>query len=251
MNKVIFYYGVENPPKELLPLLHDHILIVQPYHPLSVSNRWREVLPACTKVYMYFNCTKISLDEAHENFLITEGKIDENWNAFILDLSRSRVFHFMQQRAQGLLSRHFCDGLFLDDMDQAILSGQEKNLLNLINNLVLGSGHKFILNRGFGIWDKIRPVETIVLESFIPSQYPHPTDLDWFDSILTGQLAPYLSNNPKASFHVIDYGLTPKAIGHDENTKKRVNEIEQKMAGLPLAFLTANKELNRWPEVLN
>lgn len=252
MSQIHFYYGLDHPPETFIENFKGGTLVTQPYHPLSLKDEWRSYLPECSKQFYYFNCYKISIAEYQsllKNTLI--HSYDLKWDSVILDLKDPINFCFLRNRAEEMLLKKSCDGLFLDDLDCHHVAQNKDLLLELIKSIKKNLEQKFIVNRGFELWNEMHDIEAIVLESFVPEQFPEEKDLDWIEFTLNTSLKPFRENNPSTPISILKYDLKHTFDNMPQISQDRAHRITCEIEKLNLKIMTATERLDQWPMYLS
>jgi hypothetical protein len=253
MNQLHFYYGMEHPPEAFLHAWQESILITQPYHPLSYTDRWKQYIAQNNQHYFYFNCYKIPVSE-YESTLKTSKIVsyDLQWDSVILDINDPANFCYLRNKAEELLRKKSCDGLFLDDLDCHHLTKNKEVLLELINSIKKTREQNYILNRGFEIWEHVQDIHAIILESFVPHQFPETKDLDWFETIIENSIIPFKQNNPGKRIQILRYEkLGAVADTNSPVNYERIGQIQSQLDLLGIKIQTVNERLDQWPKFLN
>src|SRR5690606_405308 len=106
---------------------------------------------------------------------------------------------------------------------------------------------RLIANRGFELWPQLNPLEAIVLESFVPAQFPDPRDLEWFDHTIEKDLWPQRG----LDLFSIRYESAGRPGDQLEpEVKNKIAQLDEKLQLLNVKTLQLNVGLSQWPEQL-
>ncbi len=261
MEKVIkdclFYYGSQVPLLAKTKVLKNTNVILQDYHPVVHQGLFKEFFPHCQR-FLYLNVSHIHRNELSlYDINLKDLKYNPEWETYLLNLNLQSTADLIITKAKSLLKIEGVDGIFIDDLDfwcefpEIRLAFTE--LLNKIKN-AREREVKFIVNRGFPLWNKIEGLEAIVLENIYPEQIytAREIDLSWFENLIRLNFS--LMHFDKKEVPV--FGL--KYLGNDDDVEfdrdfesgEKRDSLYREMNKNILKTLKYERSFNQWPQQL-
>jgi len=198
---LIIYHGTENPEPKWAGALVDHIVVLQPYHPIVQTEEFAKWFPGVDR-HVYVNPTSVDLERCQVSTDLVFYDPQDRWQ-----LPRLRIpegLEFALDDAKRLAGLEGVDGLFVDDVD--LLERTNRSAaLNYLWSVSEGGTVPLSINRGFALLDDLPAVTAILLEN-----QDHDAIHDYGRAMLQAY-APHVARAAKrgAQVHRLEYGPAP------------------------------------------
>lgn len=158
------------------------MVVLQPYHPLLVEDRFAAYFPHCS-LFVYWNPTGVPADDlkaATERVDVLEP--DPVWNLVRLDLRSAATRRFVIR--QGLRALHdsgtCVTGLFIDDLDLWSGGDDQDAAVVAVSSVRAQAGRdvRLFVNRGFPLWPRLPDIDAVLLEQITPGLVNRMTETD-------------------------------------------------------------------------